>query len=103
MKTMLLIIVFGLFLFSLVPGCNSRIASESPAIKTNKPDSIVFVMQVRPILEKNCSPCHFTGGKMYATMPFDAATTILNHESGVLKRFKGEELEMIKKYVEENR
>jgi hypothetical protein len=103
MKTIVLIIVFCISLCHIFISCNSRIASESPAIKINKPDTVRFAMKVQPILEKNCSPCHFTGGKMYASMPFDAASTILSHESGVMKRFKGEELEVIKKYLEENR
>jgi len=32
---------------------------------------------VRPILEQRCTPCHFTGGKMYARLPFDRAETIV--------------------------
>ena len=35
-----------------------------------------FQTQIRPILEKRCQPCHFTGGKMYAKMPFDRPQTI---------------------------
>ena len=36
-----------------------------------------FDMTVRPILEHRCQPCHFTGGKMYARLPFDRADTIV--------------------------
>jgi hypothetical protein len=35
-----------------------------------------FETQVRPILEKRCSPCHFPGGKMYGRLPFDQPGTI---------------------------
>ena len=35
-----------------------------------------FETQVRPILEKRCSPCHFPGGKMYGRLPFDRPGTI---------------------------
>ena len=35
-----------------------------------------FETQVRPILEKKCSPCHFPGGKMYDRLPFDRPGTI---------------------------
>src|SRR4026208_725999 len=62
-------------------------------------DTIDFTAQVQPILVKNCSPCHFTGGKMYERMPFDKDTTIINHENGVLKRIKGDENTLIKTYI----
>jgi hypothetical protein len=35
-----------------------------------------FAKDVRPILEHRCQPCHFTGGKMYARLPFDRLETI---------------------------
>ena len=66
-------------------------------------DTIDFVIQVQPILVKNCSPCHFTGGKMYARMPFDKDTTIINHEKGILKRITGDENAVIKTFIEQNK
>jgi hypothetical protein len=66
-------------------------------------DSIHFTSQIQPILIKNCSPCHFTGGKMYERMPFDKDTTIVNHEAGVLKRIKGEENLLIKTFIQQNK
>jgi hypothetical protein len=35
-----------------------------------------FEKTVRPILEKQCRPCHFSGGVMYEKLPFDRAETI---------------------------
>ena len=64
-------------------------------------DTIDFTTQVQPILVKNCSPCHFTGGKMYEKMPFDKDTTIINHQAGILKRIKGEENTLIRSFVEQ--
>ena len=64
-------------------------------------DTIDFATQVQPILVKNCSPCHFTGGKMYEKMPFDKDTTIINHQAGILKRIKGEENTLIRSFVEQ--
>ena len=66
-------------------------------------DTIDFTSQVQPILVKNCSPCHFTGGKMYEKMPFDKDTTIINHEKGILKRIKGDENDVIKTFIEQNK
>lgn len=35
-----------------------------------------FEKDVRPILEKQCRPCHFEGGVMYEKLPFDRAETV---------------------------
>jgi hypothetical protein len=68
------------------------------------PDSIDFKTDIQPILQKKCSPCHFTGGKMYEKLPFDQASTILNHETGIFKRIKNEdEVVLFKKFIEENK
>ena len=64
-------------------------------------DTIHFTSQIHPILVKNCSPCHFTGGKMYERMPFDKDTTIINHQAGILKRVKGEENTLIRSFIQE--
>jgi hypothetical protein len=74
--------LFGLCVYKPVANVSS------PEIKTALPDTIVFAKHVQPIMQKNCSPCHFTGGKMYERMPFDQDTTIINHQSGILKRIK---------------
>lgn len=66
-------------------------------------DTIDFIKQVQPIMIKNCSPCHFTGGKMYEKMPFDKDTTIINHESGILRRIKGEENFVIKTFIQQHK
>ena len=59
------------------------------------PGTIDFTGQIVPILIKNCSPCHFAGGKMYEKLPFDQDTTLLNHSHGILKRIKIEEEKML--------
>ena len=67
-------------------------------------DSINYKMQIVPILQKKCSPCHFPGGKMYERMPFDKGETIISHEAGVLKRFKDEqEVALIKQFIQQNK
>jgi hypothetical protein len=73
---------------------SSSPATENKAAGLIK-DTINFSNQVHPIMVKNCSPCHFPGGKMYERMPFDQDTTILNHEAGILKRIKKEEENLI--------
>ena len=66
-------------------------------------DTVHFTSQIQPVLVKNCSPCHFTGGKMYERMPFDKDTTLINHEAGVLRRIKGEENLIIKIFIQQNK
>lgn len=95
------ILLFGLFGSSLKKSAISIPEKEKPALLLT--DTINFTSQVQPILLKNCSPCHFTGGKMYERMPFDKDTTIINHEKGVLKRIKGEENDLIKSFIQQNK
>jgi len=35
-----------------------------------------FDSQVKPILQSKCMPCHFSGGQMYDSLPFDKPATI---------------------------
>lgn len=67
-------------------------------------DTINFTAHVQPILVLHCSPCHFTGGKMYERLPFDKDTTIINHNEGILRRIKdAKENELIKLFVEQQK
>lgn len=102
MKTILLLIICPVCLWL----CNTKTDQQ---IKVNNVasvsiDTVNFKTQVQPILQKNCSPCHFTGGKMYLKMPFDKGETIISHESGVLKRFKDQnEITLIKRFILQNK
>jgi hypothetical protein len=53
--------------------------------------SLEFEKEVLPALVKNCSPCHFTGGKMYERLPFDKETTIITNGEKILKRIGNDE------------
>jgi hypothetical protein len=88
-----ILILYSLsFLFTWF-NCGIKTSSDfgHKPIAANLQDTISFTEKVQPILVKNCSPCHFTCGKMYDKLPFDKDTTILNHEKGILKRIKKEE------------
>lgn len=78
----------------------SPIATAKPPIDLK--DTIDFTRQIQPIMVKNCSPCHFTGGKMYERMPFDQDTTIINHQAGILRRIKGDENLLLKTFIQQN-
>lgn len=70
-------------------------------IKTGKVD---FKTQVQPTLRKNCSPCHFPGGRLYDKLPFDKGETIISHEAGILKRIKKEaEIKLVRQFITQNK
>jgi hypothetical protein len=81
--------------FLLIQTCLFRPGDTITDKKNNnlkqEEEKIDFEKQVKPILVKNCSPCHFTGGKMYEKMPFHKDTTLINHSTGILRRIKNEE------------
>jgi len=63
-----------------------------------------FEKDVLPVLLKNCSPCHFTGGKMYERLPFDKEATILNNADKILKRVeKDEKKAVVKEFILQHR
>ena len=103
MKFFLAILSGGL----LVAGISG--SSEKPS-KTSLNKTIIakdtgsFVQNIEPILIKNCSPCHFPGGKVFAKMPFDQPMTIVGlKKERVLMRIKDEaQKELVRKYIELN-
>lgn len=88
-----LLIIFPIVF--LVKTCAFRQTDNiiAPAVEKEKqaPVKIEFEKDIKPIFIKNCSPCHFTGGKMYERLPFDKDTTILNHSDKILKRIKNDD------------
>jgi hypothetical protein len=105
MKLALILLSCGLFLCF----CFDRQKQEQEAaiiLVPGRPltDTIDFKASVQPLFEKNCSPCHFPGGKMYDKMPFDKSETIIHHSEGIFRRIKDEkELELLKQFLEQHR
>jgi hypothetical protein len=59
-----------------------------------------FDSTVKPILEKHCRPCHFTGGVMYEKLPFDRAKTIRELGEKLFTRIKNpDEQAAIRKFL----
>jgi hypothetical protein len=50
-----------------------------------------FESDVAPILAHRCTPCHFTGGKMYDKLPFDRPATIVKLGERLFTRIKDEQ------------
>jgi len=96
MKTLLIILpCFFLVQTCIIQDTDKKSLTEKNTTQKEEekidPIAIGFEKQIKPIFVKNCSPCHFTGGKMYERLPFDKDTTILNHHEAILKRIKNEE------------
>jgi len=103
MRTILLIIIGFAFLIFFDTNAERR-GEEAKRTAITPIDTVYFKSEVLPILKKNCSPCHFPGGKMYDRMPFDKPATIIGHEAGALKRFKDQkELRLLKNFIEQNK
>ena len=101
MKTIVIILFLSYFLVF----CKLKAEQHNVQVAASATiDTVHFQKQIQPILVKNCSPCHFTGGKMYEKMPFDKAETILSHEAGILKRIKKEEENtLLKEFIKQNK
>ena len=99
MKTLLFCLLTTIFYYS---SRNNHTPQASPhEFKTaDSTHVIVFKTEIQPIFTSHCTPCHFTGGKMYEKLPFDKEETIVEHEAGILKRIKDEkETALIKEFV----
>ena len=49
-----------------------------------------FDTQLKPIFQAKCMPCHFSGGKMYDSLPFDKPATIRKLGTRLFTRIKDE-------------
>lgn len=60
---------------------------------------IDFDTQVRPILNR-CQPCHFSGGTMYAKLPFDRPETVRKLGEKLFTRIqKEDERKVIREFL----
>lgn len=81
MRTALIVVATALLLLesggSAKPAAPDHSASAEPVTSFSKPEARVdFDTQIKPILHSKCMPCHFSGGQMYARLPFDKPDTI---------------------------
>jgi hypothetical protein len=104
MKALLICVLASALLFVEVKNKSTNIPVKSSSRDSIPSDTIDFTTQVKPILVSHCSPCHFSGGKMYERLPFDKDTTIVGHEEVVLRRIKDEkENSLIKQYIQQQK
>ena len=100
MKFLVSIIIFTgmiLWVISIPPKEKKSLLLQEQAFFK---DTIEFKTAIQPILIKNCSPCHFPGGKMFEKLPFDKPETVLLLNERLLKRIKdSKENEVIKEFI----
>ena len=79
----------------------SASSSEMPApVSATTTARVDFPTQIKPMLEAKCQPCHFSGGKVYAKMPFDRAETIKTMGTKLFTRIKDEnERQLIRNFL----
>jgi hypothetical protein len=73
-----------------VPTMTIALAAHAPAPGGLSSHRVDFATQIRPILVAHCQPCHFAGGKMYQSLPFDRAGTVLKLREKLFTRLKDE-------------
>ena len=81
MRIVLVVIAVGLLLVEsggmARPASQTVAASTAPVATSSMPKARVdFDTQIQPIFKSKCMPCHFSGGKMYDSLPFDKPETI---------------------------
>ena len=74
--------------------------SDKEEAKSTDSAKVDFATQIKPILQQRCQPCHFSGGIMYAKLPFDRPETIKTLGTKMFTRIKDEkEQELIRKFL----
>ena len=67
---------------------------EKKAISS--PDTVyTYQKNILPLLQANCNPCHFPGGKVYKKLPFDDSKTVVAHAKRLNTRLKQKEQQAI--------
>ena len=78
MRIMLVLIALAFLLIEFggtkLPA-HTAIVTAAAESTTAKP-RVDFDTQLKPIFQSKCMPCHFSGGKMYDSLPFDKPATI---------------------------
>jgi hypothetical protein len=76
------------------------VTGPNPFASSPAPAKVDFETQLKPIFTARCQPCHFSGGKVYATMPFDRPETIKRLGTKLFTRIKDEkEQQLIRQFL----
>ena len=95
MRSVLVLIGMGLLLVESGGTVRSArlpdvVASASVSTPSAAKERVDFDTQLKPIFQSKCMPCHFSGGKMYDSLPFDKPATIRKLGTRLFTRIKEE-------------
>jgi hypothetical protein len=99
------VLVIVLMVASALPVSGLRpkpraVTGPKPFTSSSTPSKVDFDTQLKPIFAARCQPCHFSGGKVYATMPFDRPETIKRLGTKLFTRIKDEkEQQLIRQFL----
>jgi hypothetical protein len=80
------------------------LVASSPAGHHASGEPVDFAKQIAPILQSKCQPCHYSGGKMYAKLPFDRPATIVTLGEKLFTRIHDEQNRaVIRRFLAENK
>ena len=100
-SAMVLIGGYGLLRWRTAAYTATPAAKESTASASSS-SKIDFTTQVRPILDR-CTPCHFSGGKMYEKLPFDRPATVRQLGEKLFSRIQAEnDRKIIREFLAQN-
>ena len=84
---------FGLLLLQaggMVKSAGPTTLAATIATSSKPASRIDFDTELKPIFQSKCMPCHFSGGKMYESLPFDKPATIRKLGARLFTRIKAE-------------
>jgi hypothetical protein len=95
MRSVLVLIAMGLLLLESGGTVKSArwtnvVASAAVSSSSTTKARVDFDTQLKPIFQSKCMPCHFSGGQMYASLPFDKPATIRKLGTRLFTRIKEE-------------
>ena len=72
---------------------------QDKSATSEQPRKTAFTNSIAPVLKKNCSPCHFEGGKVFDRYPFDKYETVRRLGARLNSRLKGENAELVTRWI----
>ena len=94
MRVFLLLIALALLLIEsggVAKPVEGRAVAASVSSHATERPRVDFDTQVKPIFKSKCMPCHFSGGQMYDSLPFDKPATIRKLGTRLFTRIKEDE------------
>lgn len=94
MRVVLVLVALGLLLIEsggVARPAEGRVVAASVSLPAAEKARVDFDSQVKPIFKSKCMPCHFSGGQMYDSLPFDKPETIRKLGTRLFTRIKEDE------------